>query len=103
MGRCVHPSPLGSLAHTLGVVGIIRGRWVLSHESWGSLDTSGVIRLRFTDRKVHSRSLVSLARALGVVGFVCTGLVSRLVHHELLGSLAYALVIVGFIPGRWIR
>ena len=64
---------LGSLARALGVVRFIRDRWVHSTEPWGSLGYSGVVgftRARPVGMRVHPVSLVSLARALCVDGFI---------------------------------
>ena len=89
VGGWIHPGSLGSLWFALGVVGFIprfigslrfalvivvfiRGRRIHSGSRWGSLGSSGVIRLTRVSpwgRFVHPESLSSLAFALRVVGF----------------------------------
>ena len=68
-----HPVWLGSLAHALGVVVFIRGRWVLWRAPWWLLGISLIVR--FTRAHpggcwLHPVLLSSLARALEVVGFI---------------------------------
>ena len=46
VGRSVHPESLDSLGFALGVVGFIRGRWIHTGSRWGSLGSSGVVRVR---------------------------------------------------------
>ena len=68
-GHRVHPGSLGSLWRTLGVIGLITGRWV----QWDSPLSSGFVRLiavRLSGNRVHPLSLDSLGCALGVVGFI---------------------------------
>ena len=89
--RWGYPRSLGLLACDVRVVGFIWGRWVHSRTPWVSLGSSGVVpftsarpwnhwvypeSLVFTcahsgGGRVHPGSLVSLARVLKVVGFIC--------------------------------
>ena len=41
--RWIHSRSLGSFGCDLGVVGFIKGRWVHSGASWGSLGSFGVV------------------------------------------------------------
>ena len=72
-GCWVHPSSLGSLARALGVVVLLRVRWVHSHAPLGSMGSSGVVA--FTSANpgsgwVRPGSMGSLGCALGVVRFI---------------------------------
>ena len=57
----------------MGVVGVILVRWIYSGApcgSSGSFGFVGYIRPRPGGRRIHSGSLGSFVRALGVVGFI---------------------------------
>ena len=75
-------------AYTLGVVLFIWCRLVRLPFPWG--------------RWVHLWSLGSFLR-LGIFGFASMRPVVRAVHPMSLGSLARALGVVGFIQGRWVH
>ena len=97
--RWVHPESLGSHGFALGVVGLIRGRWVHSCSPWGrwvypgllgSLDfVVGFSRVHACVRWVHPWSLCSLGLALVSLGS--------------LGSLGFVLGVVRFMQGRCVH
>ena len=120
--RWVHPESSGSLLRPLGVLRLIRDRWVYSRAPWGSLDLSEVVVFARTlpwGRWVHQGSLSSLAGALVVFGFIALDMSvvrfiwgrlvpgasyeDRLGHMGSLGSLTPALGVDRFIRGPWVH
>ena len=68
--------------------------------SLGSFRFVGVIQARPGDRRVHSCSLVSFVRALGVFGFIRARALGRRVYLDSFGPVGRALEVIGF---SWVR
>ena len=100
--RCVHLGSFGSLVFALGIVGLIRSRWIDSRSLWVSSGSSWVVCFTLVRRVCcwfHPWWLGSFRSALGVVGFTRVHLGVRSVHPESLGSPGFTLGVVGFIRG----